>query len=324
MKATDQQIELAVSLLKQAATQDEIRKQTDLNASQINQIEYKYGLEKPWIIRKRQREETKMNTKTTRIPKNAERDMQIIELAKTGSTLQEIALQYGVTRERVRIVLLKNNAITPIEFRKQERAQNAESNNLKSKILQNWVREHMGCTFVELSLGTDIKQTDCVRYLPRDAKHLILKPGESTNSWSTEKWTDNQIFDGIRMAASLKSPLSRVSYDRIRKKHEIDGPSGVRILQRFSFWVNACEQAGVQSGRTVRTNYHRNWTQQEMINWLATFMRQSTTSAHGAYNEWSKTQVGAPGGQTIRNTVGSWAECCELALLTLRKEWTES
>lgn len=42
MKATAQQIELAVSLLKQAATLDQITKETGLNASQISQIEQKY------------------------------------------------------------------------------------------------------------------------------------------------------------------------------------------------------------------------------------------------------------------------------------------
>jgi hypothetical protein len=323
MKATAQQIELAVSLLKQAATLDQITKETGLNASQINQIEQKYELEKPWIIRKRLREEAEMNKKLTKTPKNAERDMQIIELARTGSTLQEIATQFGVSRERIRTVLVKNNAITPIEVRKQTRAENKEADIAKSRILQNWVLAHIGCTIVELSLATDIKKADCVRHLPSDSKHLILKPGEVANNWATEKWTDNQIFDGIRMAGTFKTPLSRVSYDRIRKEQKIDGPSGVRILQRFSFWVNACEQAGVQSGKAVRSNYQRNWTEQELINWLAAFMRQSTTSSHDAYNEWAKTQVGAPGSQTIRNTVGSWAECCELALLALRKEWTD-
>jgi hypothetical protein len=325
MRVTEQQIELAISLLKQALTLDEIEKQTGLNPSQINQIAHKHGLEKPWIIRKRIREETKMNAKIKRIPKNAERDMQIVELAKTGSTLHEIALQYGVSRERVRTVLIKNNAITPIEFRKQERAQNAESNNLKSQIVQNWVKTHMGCTIVELSLGTGLAQKECVQHLPKGTKHLILNPGEATNSntWTTEKWTDNQILDGIRAAGVFASPLSYVSFDRIRKEHNIDAPSAIRILQRFGTWKNACEQAGVQTGQTMRSKYQRNWTEEEMIQWLATFMRQSTTSSYAAYNEWSKNQDGVPGGQTIRNLVGSWVECYELALLTLRKEWTD-
>lgn len=255
--------------------------------------------------------------------KNVERDNEIVEQARTGKTLQEISLQYGLSREGIRKILIKNNAEMPKDARQQTMKSTQESDNHKSEILQNWIQTHMGCTIVELSLGTDIKKADCVRHLPSDTKHLILKPGEVANNWATEKWTDNQIFDGVRMAGTFKTPLSRVSYDRIRKEQKIDGPSGVRILQRFSFWVNACEQAGVQSGKAVRSNYQRNWTEKELINWLAAFMRQSTTSSHDAYNEWAKTQVGAPGSQTIRNTVGSWAECCELALLALRKEWTD-
>lgn len=321
--ATEQQIQLTIALLKQAATMSEIRNQTGLDTSSIDRIAKKQGLEKPWIIRKRIREEEKMNLKLIKKNKNIERDQEIIDQARTGKTLQEIALQFDITRERIRVILLENNAATPKEVRKQTKFQKLELENQKAQELEHWVKDHMGCTFVELSLGTDMKQTDCVRYLPGDTKHLILKPGDVTNNWTSEKWTDNQIFDGIRMAGKFKTPLSRVSYDRIRKEHEIDGPSGVRILQRFGFWSSACEQAGIRSGKANRSNYHRNWTEQEMINWLATFMRQSSTSSHDAYNEWSKTQIDAPGGQTIRNTVGSWAECCELALLALRKEWTD-
>lgn len=326
MKASNEQISLAITLLKMGAKLDEIKKQTGLNPNQINQIEYKYELEKPWVIRKRLREEAALKEKPSKIPKYADRDKEICELALSGKTLQEIATQFDVTRERVRVILLKNNSLTPKDVRKNLKVEKLELDNQISQTLSSWIRSHMGCTMVELALGSGIKQADCVSHLPTEIDHLILNPGESANSntWVTKKWTDNQILDGIRAAGGIKSPLSYVSFDRLRKEQNIDAPSAVRILQRFGTWKKACEQAGVKSGHTVRSNYHRNWTEEEMINWLATFMRQSSTSSHDAYNQWSKNQVGAPGGQTIRNTIGSWAECCELALLTLRKEWTEN
>ena len=61
--ATEQQIQLTIALLKQAATMSEIRNQTGLDTSSIDRIAKKQGLEKPWIIRKRIREEEKMNLK---------------------------------------------------------------------------------------------------------------------------------------------------------------------------------------------------------------------------------------------------------------------
>jgi len=257
--------------------------------------------------------------------KNVERDNEIVEQARTGKTLQEISLEYGLSREGIRKILIKNNADMPKNARQQTKKTKQESDNQKIKLVQNWVKTHMGCTIVELSLGTGLTQKECAQHLPKGAKHLILNPGEAPNSntWTTEKWTDNQILDGIRAAGVIASPLSYVSFDRIRKEHNIDAPSAVRILQRFGTWTNACEQAGVKSGLTMRGDYHRNWTESEMIDWLATFLTQSSKSSHEAYNDWSKTQPDAPGGQTIRNTIGSWVECCELTLLTLRKKWTD-
>jgi hypothetical protein len=61
-----------------------------------------------------------------------------------------------------------------------------------------------------------------------------------------------------------------------------------------------------------------------MIFWLASFMRQADTASYDAYNQWSRHEAGAPGAQTIRNTLGPWSKCRELALLELRKEWTEN
>jgi hypothetical protein len=257
--------------------------------------------------------------------KNVERDNEIVEQARTGKTLQEISLKFGLSREGIRKILIKNKADMPRDARQQTKKVKQDSDNHKREIVQNWAKSHMGCTIVELSLGTGLTQSECTQHLPIGTKHLILNPGEAPNSntWTTEKWTNNQILDGIRAAGVIASPLSYVSFDRIRKENNIDAPSAVRILQRFGTWTNACEQAGVKSGMTMRGDYHRNWTESEMIDWLANFLTQSSTSSHEAYNEWSKSQPGAPGGQTIRNTIGSWVECCELALLALRKKWTD-
>lgn len=257
--------------------------------------------------------------------KNVERDNEIVEQARTGKSLQEISLQYGLSREGIRKILIKSNAEMPKDARQLSKNLKQKLDNQKSELVQNWVQTHMGCTIVELSLGTGLTQKECTQYLPKGTKHLILNPGEAPNSntWTTEKWTDNQILDGIRAAGVIASPLSYVSFDRIRKLHNIDAPSAVRILQRFGTWTNACEQAGVKSGLTLRGDYHRNWTESQMISWLSTFLTQSSTSSHEAYNDWSKTQAGAPSSQTIRNTIGSWVECCELALLALRKKWTD-
>ena len=326
MKATQAQIGQAILLLKQAATFDEIKRQTGLNSAVIAQIQETQGLEKPWLIRKRLRDEATLINKIEKASVNTERDREIIELAQSGLTLRQIATKYGVSSERIRKILKQKHALSPREIRKQKNAQVEELKTETGQILSGWVKSHMGCTMVELSLGTKIAKSQCSSNLPKNVKHLVLKPGDlaKSKSWITQKWTNNQILECIRQAGALSSPLSYKTYEKITKSQGIDGPSAIRVLQRFKTWNSACETAGVIPGQAVRENYLRNWSDEDMIFWLATFMRQADTASYDAYNQWSRNEAGAPGAQTIRNTLGQWSKCRELALLALRKEWAEN
>ena len=326
MKATQPQIDIAVSLLKQAATFEKIKRQTGLNPAVITFIQETHGLEKPWVIRKRLREEATVTNKIEKASVNTERDREIIELAHSGFTLRQISTKFGVSSERIRKILKQKNALSTREIRKQKNARVEELKTETGQILSAWVKSHMGCTMVELSLGTKIAKLQCSSYLPKNVNHLVLKPGDlaRSNSWIAQKWTDNQILECIRNAGSISSPLSYKTYEKIVKSQGIDGPSAIRVLQRFKTWNSACETAGVTPGQAVRDNYLRNWSNEEMIFWLASFMRQADTASYDAYDQWSRNEAGAPGAQTIRNTLGPWSKCRELALLALRKEWTEN
>jgi len=326
MKATQPQLEQAVLLLKQAATLEEIKGKTGLNPTVITLIQETRGLEKPWIIRKRQREAATLITKTEKVSLNTERDREIIELAQSGFTLRQISIKYGVSSERIRKILKQKRALSTREIRKQKNAQVEELKTETGHALAAWVRSHMGCTMVELSLGTNIHKSECSANLPKNVKHLVLKPGDlsKSNSWIAQKWTDNQILECIRKAGAVTLPLSKEAYDRIIKSQGIDGPSAVRILQRFKTWNSACQTAGVTPGQAVRENYLRNWSDEDMIFWLASFLRQTDTASYDAYNKWSRNEAEAPGAQTVRNTLGPWSKCKELALLALRNEWAEN
>ena len=326
MKATQPQIDQAVLLLKQAATFKEIIGKTGLDSTVITSIQETHGLEKPWIIRKRLREEATLTNKIEKVSVNTERDMEIIELAQSGLTLRQISAKYGVSSERIRKILKQKNALSTREIRKQKNAQVEELKTETGHILSGWVKSYMGCTMVELSLGTKIAKSQCSVYLPKNVKHLVLKPGDlsKSNSWISQKWTDNQILECIRKAGALSSPLSYQTYERNVKRQGIDGPSAIRVLQRFKTWNSVCETAGVIPGQALRESYIRNWSDEDMIFWLASFMRQADTASYDAYNQWSRHEAGAPGAQTIRNTFGPWSKCKELALLSLRKEWTEN
>ena len=322
------QIEIAIVLLKAGATLDVVFKTTALPKAMINEIVIREGLVKPWKIRKQLREaERALKMESNRkSPRNVDRDIEIVQLAQSGMTLREIAIKMGISSERVRKILKINGAMSPKAVRQQEKAQAQTAIDRVQRSLHDWIKTHMGCTIVELSLGTGVSENECKSNIPSDVDHLVLSPGANpaANRWTTVKWTDSQVLDAIRVAAAISTPLSYATYDRLRIEHPIDGPSAIRVLQRFRTWNEACSKAGVEPGHLPREVYARKWTAEEMIIQLAEFMRNSSTASHEAYNAWSRTHEGAPNGQTIRNECGTWSECCQLALLELRKEWTSN
>ena len=322
------QIEIAVVLLKAGATVDVVSKTTALSKAMIDEIIIREDLVKPWKIRKQLREaERALKMESNRkSSQNVERDLEIVQLAQSGMTLREIATKMDISSERVRKILKINGAMSPRAVRQQEKAQAQTGIDLVQRSLRDWIKTHMGCTIVELSLGAGVSEFESKSNIPSDVDHLVLTPGANpaANRWTTAKWTDSQVLDAIRAAAAISTPLSYATYDRIRNECPIDGPSAVRVLQRFRTWNEACSKAGVEPGHLPREVYARKWTAEEMIIQLAEFMRNSTTASHEAYNAWSRTHEGAPNGQTIRNECGTWSECCQLALLGLRKEWTSN
>ena len=45
---------------------------------------------------------------------------------------------------------------------------------------------------------------------------------------------------------------------------QVTGPSVPRIWQRYGSWTAACEAAGVEPGRTVRSNYESRWSDHDI------------------------------------------------------------
>jgi len=183
------QIEIAIVLLKAGATLDVVFKTTALPKAMINEIVIREGLVKPWKIRKQLREaERALKMESNRkSSQNVERDFEIVQLAQSGMTLREIASKMGISSERVRKILKINGAMSPKAVRQQEKAQVQTAIDLVQRTLRDWIKTHMGCTIVELSLGTGVPEIECKSNIPSDVNHLVLSPGANpaANRWTT-------------------------------------------------------------------------------------------------------------------------------------------
>jgi DNA-binding CsgD family transcriptional regulator len=322
---SNSEIEHVVALGESGETYARISEQTGVPVSLVNTILMGAGV-KPMLIRRAQREKRvaeiarqRANARATVSP----RDQEMISLRRAGSTLDEIGQRFDITRERVRQILKKHNVPDPAEARRATRlVQEQEARALGQKI-ERWVREHPGCTVPELSFALTLDEKSIDACIPRTCAHLIVLPEmRNKKNMVPRRWTRAEVLDAIRTAAATETPLSYVRYDEIRVSESINGPSAVRILQIFGTWSKACTEAGVQHGRRIRTSYQRRWTAEEMVEYLANFLRHSTTGSLDAYDKWAK-EHDAPSGQTLRLQFGSWPEARTRANLLLRSLWTE-
>lgn len=322
---TSEQISAVSDLVNQGKTVAVISKATGVSASMIDEIIRKEGLRRPIEIRREMKAAVARDKESTPAhDKFLERDELIKSLHLEGHNLREIGMKIGLSGERVRRILNERWNIRPLETRAQSRKEYEDSIAEFERQSVAWVRQHPGCTLLEVSNATD-RPVDFVRDdLPREVRHLVidLVAHERTSRSGHKQWSEDAIIESLQKAASISTPLSRSKYDEIRKEGLVDGPSGVRILQRFSSWSHACSAAGIFSGMAPRSEYTRSWTGEELLLWVVRFLVESNSGSLGAYDSWSRSQPGSPSPTTIVNSFNQWSACRIQALSQLRQSWS--
>lgn len=138
----------------------------------------------------------------------------------------------------------------------------------------------------------------------------LIDPAMSVIVWRSpvvrQQYSDKEIFTALRKAAKLAGqPLSVGKYDAVRD--DVDGPSAIRIIQRFETWSAACDAARVKPGMAKRS-YTQQWSEKDVIGWVRRYLKASKNPTFADFTEWLRDQKGAPSGQTARNIAGSWSE----------------
>lgn len=124
-------------------------------------------------------------------------------------------------------------------------------------------------------------------------------------------WTDEQMLDGVRAAASqVGGALSVAAYDGWRATH--GGASGIGIIRRFGKWHVACDQAGLEV--VVKTTKKPVFSSEAIIAAVATYLADpDSRGSYNGYREWAKGREGVPSGPTVRNHFPKWADLVSAA-----------
>lgn len=221
----------------------------------------------------------------------------------TGETLESIAVDFGLTRERVRQIVRDHGQVSAADARAARRAEVVEQRDALRRRAAAAVRQRPGLSAGQLADLLGVTAGELSAALDRDTRARLVREKHAKPQWS-----DEDILDCLRQAAALHpgKPLTGHRYGKVKKV--VGGPTQVRILQRFGTWLAACEAAGVRGGTAPRRRYERAWTESELLDWVAGYLAEpGMPGTYAGYDAWARRTAGAPSAQTVRNRLGGWA-----------------
>lgn len=256
-----------------------------------------------------------------------------VALVESGWTLEAAGTLVGLSRERVRQIA-RQSGVNVRELKKSRLIAKESNFAHRQSLIRNWVKSHPGCTTCEIAAGLQLDELE-TRAIPRSVVHLVLD-SRSLNTWTKSRHSKGAILAAIRQAFEIRNPhnsmysegtrlqVSGPFYDKLRRSGEVDGPSAVRIIQVFGSWSAACEMAGVPSPPSLRAEYSRRWTDEELVEYLAAFLTVTTATGIDKFDMWCREDEARPSSGTVRNQLGlSWSDAKDAALLKLRSQWTK-
>lgn len=239
------------------------------------------------------------------IAKADSRARRMVMLRGEGLTLEAIAQQYGLTRERVRQILDYSGA--------PDRAQVAEA---RSRSIRNAVQARAKELTARWARGGEIAELAREAGVSRDVvAEVILETATAADranhaaakSARRDLYTDAQLLEGLKQAAGeLGRAPTIADYDQWASR-----TGGVAraatVRQHFDGWLSALHAAGLsEHGTPPRSD--RRWTEDACIAAVRMITRETggwPTVAE--YDRLSSSRDDLPCSATLRTRLGRWS-----------------
>ena len=220
-----------------------------------------------------------------------ERNRYVIQMREAGHTLQAIGESLNLTREMIRLIVKANSGPSARTVRVNREA--------KKKREALAVFKDLGTADVEkLAEHLDEKPARVRQLLGTQAKKL------PKGRMNFEKIFSNEdLLNILRSAAEqVDGPLTCNKYRKLQIQ-----PTVAVFLGRFGTWNEACAKAGVEHGPTMRKNYTRAHSEEDMLAYIASYLADPRTNGSAiGYEEWQRKVDGAPSLTLIRQRIGKW------------------
>lgn len=246
-----------------------------------------------------------MATETT------DRNNKMKDLRLQGATLEEIAKEFQITRERVRQCINSvleegdeeaiRSAVQIRRARRKAREILESGNPARYRTLSD-LASKVGTTPEGLSPeSSDLMDArhDLVHYLLRDSPRKSEGDGIA--------FSREDILDALRGAAE-RAGLDTLSMGPggTYVKHRREGdPSHQIIALRFGSWNKALEAAGLSHNH--RSSKPLRWSAEQVVESAVTFLQEEGLEASSfKYDEWAAQRGDTPGIHVVRRSMSGW------------------
>lgn len=230
-----------------------------------------------------------------------------------GKSISDIAKSLGVPVGQVESLLTPRTDDAQTETG-QLRSQTADR---AAERVTNFLFENPGLTLQEVAEATGCSSSFIRRTVPSLAGRLTVPKESEGRAASGRAWSDAQILEAIRHAATYEYPITANRFEQLRSIGEISAPSVPLVHMRFGGWRPACEAAGVESGETMRDNYESKWTDADLLHFAGQFLAHDTSNGTFAdFEKWLGRDADRPSGATVRNRLGGWNDIKRAVLKT--------
>lgn len=236
------------------------------------------------------------------------RNLAIVRLRLAGLGLDQIGREWGVTRERVRQILLKNGGPTSDEVSAARHAADIDRHERDEKTVVEYLSAHPGAGLIKISEDLGWPESRVSTAIPQRLRHLL----RSTKMEQTFSWTDEEVSGILQAAAEIHNladdaPLTGSMYDQV--KEDLDGPSRPTITKMFGSWNEALTAAGLVVSGKGRPKTSR-YTEQQVWDYVIAYLLDPSVlnPTYAGYDEWHRIhEPAAPSAPYLRLRLGPWS-----------------
>ena len=208
-----------------------------------------------------------------------------------GETLDEVARDYGVTRERVRQIINQQTPWNATEIRLERRRSADATERANNAAVLEWSKSAPGASVSEASETLGLPEEEIRRYLGRRlARH------ERTLRKRADRRSNEDLLKDLKRFNEETGGTTSAAYAKWARETGVPGPQTVAI--RFGSWNDAATLAGFKEAEQIDRD--RRHTEEDLWAALVEGVHSGVFTAR-EFEDWLASAPGAPSLALIRH-----------------------